>query len=165
MSSQTAILRVPIDDGWDAGTRLQVYADFGSGTVDTDTPLLARPFEVFPGQHALRGHGEQPYGRGRVGDGKAARPVTGVGRAIYGRTPYGSAPPFVEVPVNVPAAFGQWKFAVKAVDGAGNAQSAGLNEIEAVVSGTEPPPVKSFALHSIHLITGQATFDFTLTEE
>lgn len=84
---QAVTLRVPIDVDWDAGDRLQVYSDFGSGTIDTTKPLVVRGPDMFPGQQQARGVGVRPVGIGRVGDGKAARRRGGIGRSRLGVTP------------------------------------------------------------------------------
>jgi len=164
VNSQTITLRVAVDEDWDAGDGVQVYSDFGGGEVDTDRPLLAAPFDLFPGQQRARGVGVQPVGLGRVGDGKARRPRTGIGQAIVGVTPVGTATPFVEIPVEIPAGFGTWKFAVQAVNSEGVVQGEALAEIAAVVSATEPPPLRSFGLSSYDSETDQVVFNFTETE-
>ncbi len=166
MSLQAITLRVPIGDDWDGGHRVQVYTDRGSGTVDTSRPLLARPAEIFPGQLASKGYGMHPWGRGRFGDNKPSRPRTGVyGRQIYGVSPYGNPEPFMEVTVEVPAAFGAWKFGVEVVDRFGTVQSGGLQEIVAVVSGTDPAPVSAFAVAGYDSQTDQVTFGFEKNTE
>lgn len=162
---QTVILRVPIEDDWDAGARLEVFTDFGHGSVDYTRPLLQRGLDLFPGQHGGRGVGVQPVGVGRVGDHKAARPAVGIGSSIVGITPVGTAPSYVEIPVSVPAAFGAWKFAVRAVDGQGNVQSEEAVESTVLVSGTEPPPLRTFALDSYDAIKDRLTFWFSRETE
>lgn len=162
---QTVMLRVPIDDDWDAGVRLQVYTDFGTGTIDTDSPLLQRGLDLFPGKHRARGVGTQPVGVGRLGDHKAARPRAGIRHAIVGQTAVGTSPPFVVIPVQVPAAFGAWKFGVEAVDANGNVQGGGLAEVTAMVSGTEPPPLKSLSLVGYDATKDQLTLSFTREAE
>ena len=159
MSQQTITVRVPVNDAWDASDRLQVYTDFGSGTIDLTKPLLSRQSGLFTGQHPARGVGRQPVGRGRVGSGKASRARGGVGRTRVGRTPVGRTPPFVDLIVDVPAEFGTWKFAVGAVDRDGTVQSGGLQETSLVVSGTDPPPLASFAFDSYDGGNDQVTFD------
>ncbi len=165
MSSQRVILPIPIADGWDAGDRLQVFTDWGDGTIDTSTPLLARPLNIFPGQQRAKPLGRQPVGRGRVGDHKASRPRRGLGRTRIGRTPVGTTPAVIHVPVDVPPAFATWKFAAQVVDVNGNVQSEDPAEISAVVSGTEPGPLASFALDSYDDGTDQATFAFAVDDE
>lgn len=166
MSKQTIILRTVIDEDWDAGTRLQVYTDRGTGTIDTSKPLLARPLEVFPGSVAANGFGTEPFGANRFGDQGPARPGTAVlDRQVFGQTPFGGGEEIIDVPVEVPAAFGKWKFVVQAIDRHGNAQSGALTEIEGVVSGTDPAPLSEFALFGYDAGTDQATFSFTRNTE
>ena len=166
MALQRVTLRVPIPGGWDAGGRVQVYTDSGSGTVDTSKPLLARAVEVFPGAVASRGFGITAFGSAQFGDNKPSRPHVAVfGRELFGKTPFCNPEPFVLVGVDVPAAFGKWKFAVEAVDRFGNTQSGGVQEIEAMVSGTEPPPLKSFAVNGYDDPTDRLTFDFVTNAE
>ena len=159
-------LRVSIDSSWDADTRLQVYTDEGGGTVDTTRPLLPDPKAVFPGAAKSKGYGRQPYGRGRHGNHKPARSRNGgYGRRVYGRTPHGRSEPYLAVTVQVPATFGLWKFAVEAVDQYGNVQAGGLAEIQRVVSGTEPPPIKDLALSNYDAGSDQVTLKFALNTE
>lgn len=165
VSKQAVTLRVPIDESWDAGASLQVFCDFGSGTIDTSKPLLRRPREVFAGQRAARGVGLQPVGIGRTGDFKASRPRGGLGRTRVGVTPLGTTPPFIDVTVDVPPAFGVWKFAAQVLDRDGNPQSGPLQEISAVVSGTQPAALKSFSLFGYDAGADQVIFDFTTDAE
>ena len=76
----------------------------------------------------------------------------------------GTTPPFVEIPVEIPAAFGKWKFAVRAVNGEGTVQGEALEEIEAVVSAEEPAPLRSLSLAGYDSETDQVTFNFEKTE-
>jgi hypothetical protein len=160
MAKQTVMLRVPVAESWDAGDAIQVYADNGTGTVDFNTPLLARPAPLFPGQHAAKGVGLQPVGRGRTGDQKARRARPGMGRAVTGKTKVGTSPKTLAVPVEVSAAFGNWKFSAKLVDRFGVVQAAAGTEAQVIVSGTEPPPLSSFTLNGYDFAGDVATFDF-----
>ena len=159
MSKQTVTLRVPVDDDWDAEDRVQVYTDFGSGMIDMTRPLLSRQRDVFPGQHHARGFGEQPFGVGRFSDFKAERPVSGFEQTPFGVAPFGTPGPFVELTVDVDAAHGKWKFAVKAVDRDGTVQGGALQETSVVVSGTDPPPLARFAFNGYDGVNDQAIFD------
>lgn len=165
MSSQRIILPIPIDADWDAGDRIQVYTDWGDGTIDLSRPLLARPMDVFPGQQRAKPLGQQPVGAGRVGDFKANRPRRGLGRTRVGMTPVGTTPSVIDVPVDVPPAYGTWKFAAQVVDVHDNVQAEAPAEISAVVSGTEPPPVATLLLIIYSPGTDQATFAFWLDAE
>ena len=153
-------LRVPIADTWDAGDRLQVYTNFGSGAIDTDRPLLSRPAEIFPGKWPAKGYGRQPYGRGRHGDHRAGRRRGGLEPTTYCRTAYGRTPATMTVKVEVPADFGMYKFAATVVDRFGTVQEGSLQEIETIVSGAEPAPLKSFARAGYDGQTDIVTFDF-----
>ncbi len=157
---QAIRFKVPVDEGWDAGDRLQVFTDGGTGAIDLTKPLLVRGHDVFPGRDRLGGVGRRPVGVGRVGDSRAARPRGGIGRTRVGVTPVGTAPPFVTVVVDVPAAFGAWKFAVQAIGADGVVQSAALVETTIVVSGTDPDPLDSLTINGFDQPSSVLTFDF-----
>ncbi len=165
MSKQTVLLTVPISGAWDAGDRIEVFTDFGDGSLDMAAPLLVRGLDLFPGRQAARPVGRRAVGRSRVGDGHASRPKPGVGHSVVGVTPVGRTPTYVPVAVDVPAAFGKWKFGVRVVDADGNVQGGGLQEIELVVSGTEPAPLTSFAFASYDSESDQVTFDIVRSAE
>ena len=165
MPRQSVTLAVPYDDAWDAGDRLQVFTDFGSGTIDVSQPLLARAVEIFPRQFPARGLGQQPLGVGQAGNGKAARPPGKAGRTILGVTPLGTAPPLLDVSVDAPPVFGTWKFAARAADRYGNVQAASLAEATTCVSATEPTPLATFRLASYDAGTDVFTFDVAVGTE
>jgi len=77
---------------------------------------------------------------------------------IFQEIDYGDSQPYVEVTCYLPATFGVWKFAVEAIDAEGNVQAGGLEEIERVVSGTEPSPMTDFSLSSYDSETDTFTF-------
>ena len=107
---------MPVDQAWDAGTTLQVYTDFGAGTIDFDKPLLVKAKRVFEQGYkepAAGGVSPTRLGRGRL-SGRPNKPAIGLGRTRLGRTPLGRTPSYVEVVVRVPPAYGVHKFAVKA---------------------------------------------------
>jgi hypothetical protein len=159
MAKQLLTLQVPIDDSYDAGDTLQVFTDFGSGTVDTSKPLLAKTLAMFPTKHPAAGVGRTPVGVGRLGDMRPARPVRGIGAARTGRTPLGTAPVYLAVNVEVPAAFGKWKFAARITDRFGVVQGGALQTFESMVSGIEPPALEALTFQSVS--GGQAIFGFT----
>ena len=165
MSKQTVLLTVAIDDSWDAGDRLQVFTDFGDGSIDLTRPLLKRTFDVFPGQQPAQAYGRQPYALGRHGDNLASRPPSGIAGTIYGTTPHGGALVAVEVPVVVPPEFGSWKFAARVVDAAGNVQSAAAAELSVLVSGTDPAPPAGFVFDSYDTPSDRVTFTFSKDAE
>lgn len=165
MAKQSITIRFPYDNGWDAGDRVQVFCDFGSGTIDVSKPLLSRAVELFPGKTRARGFGQQPLGVGRFGDGKAARPPGALGRTIFGVTPFGTAPPLFGVVVDAPPVHGAWKFAARAVDRFGNVQAASLAEKSVYLSATDPTPIGRFALASYDAGTDVVTFDLVMGTE
>lgn len=165
MPKQSVTLAVPYDDAWDAGDRLQVFTDFGSGTIDVSKPLLSRAVEIFPRQFPSRPLGLQPLGVGRAGDGKAGRPPGKAGRTILGVTPLGTAPPLLDVAVDAPPVFGTWKFSARCVDRYGNVQAASLAEATVCLSATDPTPVATFTLAGYDAGTDVVTFNVTVGTE
>ena len=160
-------LRVPYPSAADAGDRLQIYTDFGTGTVDHAKPLLARPIELFPGEtKRFAGHGTEAYGQSRYGIGRASPPKgPGHGAERYGSTPHGSVPRSIDLVVEVPPAFGTHKFEVELQDSEGNAQGGSLPQLAAMVSGTRPPTLSSFAYDSYDDVNDLIQFTFTRNTE
>jgi len=163
VKAMAVILRVPIEASWKHSARLQVFTDSGSGTVDTNDPLLADPVEVFPNAVRPRGIGADPIGAVPIGHG---RPATarrkGIGAHPLGSIPIGSGLAVRPVAVMVAEGYGTYKFAAQAVDEAGNAQSAALVEFEEFVSGEAPPPLARLDYASFNAGTDQVTFDLAL---
>jgi hypothetical protein len=140
-------LRVPLPDGADAGDGVQVYTDFGGGTIDAATPLLPGPAPLFP-RHVGRVERSDSYLHGVHGWGRfASRPAhrAGHGSQIHGVSEYPPATPFVAVDVAIPPAFGTHLFEVRMVDEAGNEQATAPVTISAMVSATAPPTIQSSA--------------------
>jgi len=154
-------VRVRIADGWRVGDKLQIYTDWGSGTIDTDRPLLPQAMEIFPGQIKPEGMGTGAMGRGSI-SGKPSPPYHGgLGHTPLGVGPLGGSEPYAIVTVYVPDACATWKFAAEAVDEAGNPQGDALEEMEALVSGEEPPPLLAFAFSAYDDVNDKAKFSFT----
>lgn len=166
MSAPIAVtLQIPIEDTWRAGTRIQVYTDWGSGEIDTDRPLLARPVEVFPGQAAQRGVGDDAADLVGTAGGPRQPATNTLASEICGVTPLCEGTAFVEVTVYVPQVYGLWLFGAQAVDEAGNPQDGALTELTELVYGTDPAPLQSFAYDSYDGETDQVTFAFQLNTE
>lgn len=160
----TVSLQVQIDPTWRPSDRLQIYTDSGSGTVDDSAPLLATPAEIFPdeardlvefGGHGSWSHGSVPHG-GAI---SVASPdkLKGHGSWPHGSVPHGGGPAYAVIEVQIPQAFGDWKFSAEAIDGAGNVQGA-LSEFTQRVSGEDPLPLTSFSFSSFNIGTDTATF-------
>lgn len=156
-------LRVPVEATWEAFARLQVFTDNGSGTVDTADPLLAEPVQLFPNAWRPRGIGADPIGAVPIGHGQpeTAR-QKGIGAHPIGSIPIGSGMAIRPVEVRVVEGFGLYKFAARAVDEAGNSQSAELVEMEKLVSGANPPPLARMDYASFDEVDDQVTFDLGL---
>lgn len=159
-------LLVEIDPSWRPLDRLQVFTDFGTGTIDTDRPLIFRPRRIFPADSHDRvrrlGYGEEPYGLQPYGaEGAVVDRVHGYGWDPYGEVEYGGTTKHVVVPVEIPQAYGTWKFAAQTIDGAGNEQGA-LTEFSRFVSGENPPPLASFVYTSYDSGSDKLTFTFTV---
>ncbi|MEK6677002.1 MAG: hypothetical protein AABZ47_15290 [Planctomycetota bacterium] len=163
---ETIALRTIIPEAWSGGTGIQVYTDFGSGTVDLNRPLLPTPYRVVDdGGRRRSGFGHVPFGRGKFGHGTGGRPRKGFGHTRFGHTPFGATERFFDVPVTIRPTFGPWKFKIAAVDEAGNVQGGAFVEIIRVVSGSEPPSVRSFSFSSYDSINDQMTFEVSLNTE
>lgn len=166
LRGQRVDLRVEVDPTWRATDRIQVYTDRGTGTVDANVGLLRAPQRIFPDDQrdgvAHLGYGEEPYGKVPYSH---ERGVTGrdhgYGQDRYGEVGYGETVRVVIVAVDIPQAYGNWKFAAEAVDGAGNVQGA-LVEFTQFVSGEDPPPLASFAFSSYNGGSDKVLFSFTL---
>lgn len=163
----TVTVRVPYPADADAGDLVQIYSDFGSGTLDLSKPLLAAPVALFAGREKRStGLGSRPIERGVFGTQKSTpRQTATFGNTIIDRTPFGSTPDFLEVDVLIPAAYGLWKFGAQIVDEEGNAQAGAPAERAAVVAGTQPPDVARIALASFDKAANKITFDLTLNAE
>ena len=159
MPSQSVTLRFEIPEAWDAGDALQVYTDFGTGTIDTTKPLLPKPFEPFPNAVRTRGYGEHSHGVGCYGTLKPARPPRGIEHTVWGVTPWGTSPPTIDLVVDVPAAFGLWTFAAVMTDAMGNPQSGAGVTAQVMVSGTDPGPPTLFAFNAFDAGNDVVTFD------
>lgn len=140
---------MPVDATWEAGTRIQVYEDRGTGTVDYTRPLLGRPLEVFPGQVAATVLLARRVSDGTLGDGRPLRRQGGLGeRSSAGGLALIPPPSYVDVTVSVRTGYGMRKFGVKAFNAAGIPQGTAAVELEHFVSGTDPRPVERFAFDS-----------------
>lgn len=161
MSKMIVDLRIIADPTWRAQDRVQVFADWGTGTIDTTRPLLAAPMRLFPADpRELVGHEtifDAPMG---------AMPMSGARAVTIEPTgclenPFGEAMNtlmrFCIVPVAVDQAYGTWKFAVRVQDGAGNQQGA-LQEFSMFLSGEDPPPLSAFAFDSYNAGTDKVVF-------
>lgn len=164
MVSLTVRLRVPVQAGWRQRDVVQVFGDDAEGVLDTGLPLLSRPVWMFPadvrGEVSPPGWCQAPWGSVPWG-GAAPRVSKAAG---WGQHPWCSVPwcggsAFIELDVRVRQEFRVRKFAVQAVDGAGNPQGA-LVEFTHLVSGEDPAPLTGFRFAGYHAGSDVATFSF-----
>lgn len=160
-------LRIPIPDAAKSGDAVQVYTDFGTGTIDMAQPLLAEPAPVFASgqRRALTAKDYSAKGSARTGRPPARlREATG-SISDFKKGPKNAFQPFLEVVVRVPAYYGNHKFAAQMVDSAGNAQGGTLPEITVFLSSPNPPGVRSFELAGYDAGLNQVTFNVTRNSE
>jgi hypothetical protein len=152
-------LAIPVQTSWPYGTRLQVYTDFGTGTIDTSQPLLAAPVDPYAGRRRPAGFAQAGYGETSYG-GSTRR----VGRGGYGghghaEVAFGGGQPRVTVVARVRDAYGNWKFAAEAIAPNGDVQTDALEEKQVFLSGRTPQPVKNVAIDSYTAGTLTLTYD------
>jgi len=159
-------LRIPIPDAAKAGDRVQVYTDFGSGTVDMTAPLLADPAPLFPsGSRRVQTAKDFPA-KGAAKSGRPAARLSETASTISDFKQGSKAfRKVIEVRVFVPPGYGTFRFYAQLVDAAGNVQGGTLPLIEVFLSGVNPPPVRSFALASYDSGADQLTFNVERNEE
>ena len=154
---QRVSLAIEVDATWRTGTRLQLYTDWGTGTIDATQPLLARAAEVWPGYGPSGGFAVDRFGERGFFDGLP--PIRrGFFDAPFALYPFCEEPAFRRLEVLLPAAYANWSFAAKAIDLVGNEQDAELAESEALISGTQPPAVHRWAFESWDNANSQITF-------
>lgn len=160
MSRVEIDLTVPVEASWPADATIEVFSDRGGGSIDYTNPLLRRRLNTLRNVVAPQGIGADPIGALPIGHGKAAavRNVRGLGALPIGAGPIGADLETVEVAVEVGQGCGTYKFAARAVDGAGNKQSGAGNEFEHWVSGEDPPHLEALAVESYHAGNDQFTF-------
>lgn len=146
---QTIEIQVEVDSSWRRNTEIQIFTDAGTGTVDTAAPLLSRRYNPYKANVDEGGYGLRRYGATAYGHLVAHLKGDGAGEYAYGEEPYsGAEKESFAVPVRVPDSYDVWKFAAQAVDAAGNAQSAALEEVSIALSGRSPKRVQDFAFTS-----------------
>lgn len=159
MSDVPVTLQLMVDPTWQVGYRVQVYSDFGGGEIDTDRPLLQRPFGLFPTDVKPAGWGVDPFGEVPFAGGTPGAVDGGWGREAFAEATFAESEDLIEVTVYVPDACGLHKFGVQVLDAEGNPQGE-LIDTEAVVSGREPAKPASFAFSSYDKPSDTVTFAF-----
>lgn len=132
---------------------LQLVGDNGTGTLDTDSPILER-VEIYVGGSGAYGRGYGPRGMYPRGMAAAVR-LPGRGWYPRGMGPrgYGCVP--VEVSTTVDTC-GAYQFALLAYDAAGN-KKTDTPEIKSVSVHLTPDPPAPFKTHSYDTETSTLT--------
>ncbi len=158
-------VRIPVPARADGGDALQLYSDFGSGTVDLTRPLLAKPVAVF-GAYTHRTPRASRYSA--QGSPRTGRPGQLMESAATQIDPKGGLKLFseyVELTVFIPPVYGWVTFAARLVDAAGNEQSGTLPEIAVFVSASDPPTLRRFDFAGYDAAADGVTFSFELNHE
>jgi hypothetical protein len=159
-------IRVPVPASAKAGDRLQIYTDFGTGTVDLNQPLLVEPILLL--RDATR-RVQTFKDSGLKGEMKSGRPAPRSRERLGTLSGFASGlrefRQTVEAVVHVPAAYGPHKFAARIVDAFGNAQEGPLPEVTVFLSSLHPPGLRSFALADYDSENDRITFSVSRNSE
>jgi len=161
------VLRIPYPSDADGGDAVQVYSDFGSGTIDTTRPLLPVPVPLFPGR-TTRFSGLRSVRLGRTGFAPFTPPplrAADMASVIHGVTPYPPTTPYREVVVMIPPGFGDYQFQARLTDENGNEQAANFPAITAIVSATTPPTMRRIELGGYDPVGDAVTIDYLKNTE
>ncbi|RKY04554.1 MAG: hypothetical protein DRP66_11585, partial [Planctomycetota bacterium] len=115
-------LQFVVPAGFIKGDYARLYSDAGAGIIDYDTPVDNRLYDLFPAGAGIYGFGHAPFGRFRFGHGHAMRAI-GFGRLPFGRFPFGHGSAQITATHKVAAECGDYKYAFRTYDAAGNPQS------------------------------------------
>lgn len=148
MPKMPIILDVDVESDWKFDSTLQIFTDNGSGTLETD-PIFSRPLKSFAETRPPTPWGRQTWGRGAWGGGFfRSMKRRAWGRPRWGIGEWGRSPRYVRILVYVDQGVGNYKFAARAIDGSGNAQSGADVEVIQPVSGEAPFPLAAFDFSS-----------------
>jgi len=116
----------------------QLHGNGGSGSIDWDTPLNRRDYELFPGGAGIYGWGLAPWGHFRWGHGHSML-TAGWGHQPWGRFPWGHGTGIIEAQETVHYC-GDYKFAFVCYDNAGNVHSGSPEELDVPIHIAPPVP-------------------------
>lgn len=159
--SETMIIDVGVDPSWDADTRVQLYRDNGTGTVDFGVGLMAVPAAVLQGLPSVV-LGENTLGINTLGDNlPATRSDDPAGNMTLGTTPLGGSLPTHSIAVDLDSIYRLEKFAIKAIDRHGTFQTDAAVVTSVFVSGTDPDPMNDFSFVSYDAQTDRVRFSIS----
>lgn len=133
---------------------VQIYYDAGSGQIDYDHPINKRPIPVWPCRQDKAGFGMGRFGLGDFGYDCSA--AVGFGKGCFGYGQFGIDANVLEW-TSAPLEAGEYKFAVRVFDQAGN--ESGGSESEPVTVTPLPKPIEQVSIlefdnQTNHLVLG-----------
>lgn len=131
-------LQFVVPAGFRKGDYAKLFSDAGDGTIDYDTPVDTRLYQLFPAGAGIYGFGHAPFGRFRFGHGHAMRAI-GFGHLPFGHFPWGLGSAQITATHQV-SACGTYKYAFKTYDAAGNPQSGDPQEVSVTVHTAPAKP-------------------------
>ncbi len=134
----TITLQFVVPAGFRKGDYAKLFSDAGGGTIDYNTPVDNRLYELFPAGAGIYGFGHAPWGHFRWGHGHAMRAV-GFGHLPFGHFPFGLGSAQITATHKV-AQCGTYKYAFKVYDAAGNPQSGDPEEVSLTVDTAPAKP-------------------------
>jgi hypothetical protein len=137
--SATITLKLIVPLSASPGDYAMLYANSGDGDIDFNTPLTGEKIDLFPDGDGNYGWGLAPWGKFPFGQALSVN-TQGWGLAPWGLFPFGYGAVIIVCTVGV-ADCGDWKFAFKTFDAAGNANAGSPGEVTASVHITPQAPV------------------------
>ena len=125
--------------GYMPGDYAMLHGNSGSGSIDWNTPVTPRRYELYPRGTGLYGFGRAPFGRHRFGRSHASG-TPGFGRLPFGRHPFGHGTTVIEAS-ELLTECGTYNYGFACYDEIGNVHSGTPDEVTLEVH-TEPeqPP-------------------------
>lgn len=115
-----------------------LYSNGGAGDIDWTQPHSSEQLDLFPGGAGNYGFGMAPFGLSPFGM-PDSRDVLGFGQTPFGMSPFGIGCVVIARTVRI-SECGEWKFALKCFDAAGNAHEGTPNEATVSVHVAPPRP-------------------------
>ncbi len=123
----TVTVQLVVPAGYAPGDYLQLHGDGGDGSIDWNTPVSNRSYDLFPGGAGIYGFGIAPFGRHRFGSSHSMS-APGFGRLPFGRFPFGHGTAVITARHRV-LTCDTYKFAFAAYDAAGNQHTGTPGEV------------------------------------
>ncbi len=139
MSAEITILFI-CPAGYSPGDYARLHGNGGSGSIDWNSPLDNRDYELFPNGEGIYGWGLAPWGRFRWGRAHAMG-MSGFGRLPWGRFPWGHGSGVIEARHTVDLC-GDYKFALTCYSRAGNIHEGAPQEIDISIHIAPPTPTE-----------------------